>query len=95
MGIFNSTSEKNIFLENTETQPKNLGCKLCGQIFGYAADFKQLDERSLIVKTIDLDWDIRINDERIVVSCECGNYLGTHWEDDVMIFKKTAVKNIF
>lgn len=73
MGIFNGTninSEKKIFPENTETQPKNLGCKHCGQIFGYTADFKQLDERSLTVNTIDLDWDIRINDERIVVSCE-------------------------
>lgn len=74
----------------------NVECRVCNQTFGIFQNFQNFGYHRgtnyFIVEREHLDWDIRIIEQTINFWCECGSHLGIHWERNVLMFKKSAIK---
>lgn len=73
----------------------NVQCKDCHQTFGYFSYFLDVGyyrgTNYFLINREDLDWDINIIEQLVNVWCRCGAHLGIQWDENHMLFKKTAI----
>lgn len=84
-------------LETYFIQPViNVQCKECNQTFGIFGNFRHFvyyrGTNYFLVEREHIDWDIRIIEQTINFWCACGSHLGIHWDQDILMFKKSAIK---